>query len=173
MGESGLFLFVVAERSATATLNYQAVLVGFGLEEVLGNLRFVATLRNAENQVDPLVQMARDVRRLKSFSHFYDEHGGGWGPVWQAHVADFLPHMIRAQISIRSIQEEASVSEIELWDQFFIICQYFLTVLPGDVHIVENPIWRPTQRLILQFDQICGNLSDFIVLDGPSRRVVR
>jgi hypothetical protein len=75
--------------------------------------------------------------------------------------------MIETQLHIIEILEKETISQIELWYEFFVVSQYLHTTsAPRESNVMEDSIRRSSISLVLNLQNLRWNLSNEIVQDN-------
>jgi hypothetical protein len=88
-------------------VNIHHALIGHGMKEVVGSLRFWAALLDAKDEVDPHVQMLTDVGRLKRLTlQLHKAAGAAVCPGWKAYVVNNIAILPRAKVAAVDVQKK-------------------------------------------------------------------
>jgi len=122
----------------------------------------------AEDQVDPLVELARDKLRLESLSVDPDKLLGTVCPRRQLDVVHLGP-VVQSAKSVVGAVDEHLWQVIELWDQLLHIACVPLTVGPAGPHAAEQPVGM-VELASLQCEEHAGEgLEPDQVVEGEGR----
>ena len=80
--------------------------------------------------------------------------------------------MVRAQLGFHIVDQEASIAKVKLRDELFVVGECFQSILPSNVDIMEDPVRRDSKRLVLNPDQKRWVLSNQVVENYSSCRVM-
>lgn len=92
------------------------LLQGVRLKEIIRELRTIASLQVAEDQIDPFMEVGTHMVAFKRISILHDEVLVAWGPSRQADVANFLLKMIKTKLKFGFVFHERAIAKVELWD---------------------------------------------------------
>jgi hypothetical protein len=133
-----------------------------GMEQVVSLDSLLSSLLVAEDQVDPFVQIFRDVLRFKSlFVDLQVDFRISFGPLWHLNVSNFLLVLPCAQVKIHVIFQERGVVKVELGNELLEGGWIFHDIVPVISNALEQPI-RLIEPAALQFEHIFWFFSDQI-----------
>lgn len=115
-------------------------------------------------EVNPLVKISTSIVTLQCLSIPDDIISWTLSPWWQGHVVNLLIEMIETQLHIIGILEKETITQIELWYEFFVVGQdLHTTSTPRKSNVMEDLIRRSSKSLVLNLQNLRWNLSNQIV----------
>mmetsp|Transcript_8498 Transcript_8498/g.32012 ORF Transcript_8498/g.32012 Transcript_8498/m.32012 type:complete len:555 (-) Transcript_8498:293-1957(-) len=132
----------------------------------------MALLLVAKDQVDPQVQVLRDVLALQRFPALPDEVARRLGPRRQLNVVHAIPPLRHAEIKTLGIREEVSVSGVELGNELLQIRRVLQHAIPRPLDADEHAVGRVPPP-VLQAKHVLRGRAQQEEEDVAGRRVVR